>query len=141
MVEVPCLSSRGGDNPPDPISLPKPRPLSDYPMAPCKHEGSLIKQARHIRQASEVFLSMNAVKQALMRALACQCGTDSAHCSTATVKEVARMDCSGSMAHAEISENILFTTSMLHRFGLPYNYARLEDFLLPESCPCCYAPL
>ena len=141
MVEVPDLWSRGGDNPPDPISLPEPRPLSDYPMAPCKHEGSLISHARHIRQASEVFLSMIAVKQALMRAYAGQCGTDSAHYSTATVMEVARMDCPGSMAHAEISEGILFTTSMLHHFVLPYDYAKLEDFLLPESCPCCFAPL
>jgi hypothetical protein len=45
------------------------------------------------------------------------------------------MDCPGSMAHAEISEGIINTTSMLHRFGLPYNYAKLEDFVLLESCP------
>ena len=30
---------------------------------------------------------------------------------------------------------------MLYRFGLPYDYAKLEDFVLPESCPCCSAPL
>ena len=32
------------------------------------------------------------------------------------------MDCPGSMAHAEMSEWVLFTTAMLHRFGLPYNW-------------------
>ncbi len=51
------------------------------------------------------------------------------------------MDCPGSMAHAEMSEGILCTTSMLHRFGLPYDYAKLENFILPESCSCCSAPL
>jgi len=141
VVEVPRLWSREGDNPLDPISLPEPRPLSNYPLAPCKHECSLIKQARHVRQALEVFKTMNPVKQAMMRASACQCGTDFARCSTATESHVARMDCPGSMAHAEMSEGVLYTSSMLHRFGLPYDYAKLDDFVLPESCPCCSAPL
>ena len=66
---------------------------------------------------------------------------DSAHCSTSTVREVALMDCPGSMAHAEIGEGVLVCASMLHRFGLPYNYAKPEDFTLSESCPWCSAPL
>ena len=66
---------------------------------------------------------------------------DSAHNSTATVREVARMDCPGSIAHAETSEGVLYTSSMLHRFGLPYDYAKPEDYILPESCSCCSAPL
>jgi hypothetical protein len=45
------------------------------------------------------------------------------------------------MAHAEMSEGVLYTSSMLHRFGLPYDYAKLEDFIMPESRPCCSAPL
>ena len=65
---------------------------------------------------------------------------DTAHSSTTTVREVARMDCPGSMANAEMSEGILFS-STLHRFGLPYDYAKLEDFILPETCPRCSAPL
>jgi hypothetical protein len=106
-AEIPGLWSSDGDNPPEPISLPEPRPLSDYPLAPCKHECNLIKQARHARHALEVFETMEHVKHALMRASAGQCGMDSAHCSTATVREVARMDCLGSMAHAEMSEGVL----------------------------------
>ncbi len=51
------------------------------------------------------------------------------------------MDRLGSMAHAEISDGVLFTTFVLHRFGLPCNYAKMEDFVLPESSPCCSAPL
>ena len=47
--------------------------------------------------------------------------------------DVARIDCPGSMAHAELSEGVLFSSSMLHRFGLPYDFAKLEDFILPES--------
>ncbi len=139
MVEVPSLWSREGENPPEPISLPELRPLLDYPLAPCKHECSLIKQARHVRHALEVFEAMDPVKKALMRASACQCGSDTAHCSTTTVRDVARMDCPGSMAHAEMSEGVLHISSMLHHFGPPYDYAKLEDFVLPESCPCCSA--
>ena len=45
------------------------------------------------------------------------------------------------MAHAEMSEGIFCCAYMFHRFGLPYNYAKLEDFTLPESCPCWSAPL
>jgi len=84
---------------------------------------------------------MNPMKQALMRVSVGYCGMDSAHSSTATIREVARMGCTGLMAHTEMSEGILYTSSMLHRFGLPYDYAKLEDFILPESCPCCSAPL
>jgi hypothetical protein len=40
-----------------------------------------------------------------------------------------------------MSEGVLYTISMLHRFGLPYNYAKLEDFVLRESCPWYSAPL
>ena len=83
----------------------------------------------------EVFEAMDPVKKALMRASAGHCGTGTAHCSTTTVRDVARMDCPGSIAHAEMSEVFLYTSSMLHRFGLPYDYTKLEDFVLPESCP------
>ncbi len=89
----------------------------------------------------EVFDSVDPVKRALMRASAGQCGRDTAHCSTSTFMDVARLDCPGSMDHAELSKGVLFTSSMLHRFGLPYDFANLEDFILPESCPCCSAPL
>jgi hypothetical protein len=139
VVEVSGLWSRDDDNPPDSISLPEPRPLSDYPSAPCKHECSLIKQARHVKQALEVFEAMDPVNQALMRATAGQCGLDSAQCSTAIAREVARMGCPGSMAHSEMSEGVLYCSSMLYRFGPPYDYTKLEDYTLPESCPCCSA--
>ena len=76
-----------------------------------------------------------------MRATAGQCGRDSAHCSLATVEAVARMDCPASLAHSELSEGVLFGAATLHRFGLPFDYANLESSILPESCPCCSAPL
>ena len=79
---------------------------------------------------------MDPKKRALMRASAGQCDLDSAHRSTATVRDVANMDCPGSMAHAEMSEGVLYCASMLHRFGLPYDYAKREDFTLSDSCPC-----
>ncbi len=84
---------------------------------------------------------MDLLKQTVIRASAGQCGMDSAHCSTTTVRDVARMDCPCSMARAEISRGVLFYTSMLHSFGLPFDYVKLEDYILHESCPCCSAPL
>ena len=76
-----------------------------------------------------------------MSASAKQCGQDSAHGSTATSLEVARMDCPGSLAHVEISEGALYFSFVLHRFGLPYDYTKLEGNTLPESCPSCSAQL
>jgi hypothetical protein len=61
-MEIPGLWSRDGNNPSEPISLPEPRPLFDYPLAPCKHECSLIKQARRVSHALEVFETMDPVK-------------------------------------------------------------------------------
>jgi hypothetical protein len=57
------------------------------------------------------------------------------------VKAVATMDCPTSLAHVEASEASLFCASTLHRYGLPYEYAKLESCVLPKSCPCCNAPL
>jgi hypothetical protein len=141
VVEIPGRWSQEGDNPPDLISFPEPRPLTDYPLAPCKHECNFIKQPRHVRQAFYILEAMDPLHQTLMRASAGQCGMDSAHCSISIVREVALIDCPRSMAHAEISEGVLFCASMLHRFGLPYDYAKVEDFTLPESCPCFSAPM
>jgi hypothetical protein len=53
--------------------------IADYPLAPCMHECSLIKQARHVRQALEVFEAPDPLQQTLMRASTGQCGMDSAH--------------------------------------------------------------
>ena len=141
VVEVPGRWNKTGDRAPDPITLPDPRPLTDYVLAPCKNECGIIKQARYVRQAHHIFTSLDPVRKALMRASAGQCGRDSAHCSRATVEAVARMDCPASMAHSELSEGVLFSAATLNRFGLPYDYANLESCILPESCPCCSAPL
>jgi hypothetical protein len=58
-----------------------------------------------------------------------------------TVQAVARMDCPASLSHDELSEGTLFCAASLHRFGLPVDYAKLEATVLPETCPCCTAPL
>ena len=101
----------------------------------------MIKHARNVLKALEVFEAMDPLHQTLMRASTGQRGTDSEHCSTITVRDVARMDCLGSIDHVEISEGVIFCASMLHQLGLPYDYVKLEDFTLLESCPCCSAPL
>ena len=76
-----------------------------------------------------------------MRATAGQCGTDTAHCSSATVQAVARMDCPASLSHDQLSEGSLFCAASLHCFGLPVAFAKLDTWVLPETCPCCTAPL
>jgi hypothetical protein len=52
------------------------------------------------------------------------------------------MDCPSSLAHAETSEASLYSAATLHRYSLPYDYAKLETtVVLPEICPYCNAPL
>jgi hypothetical protein len=141
VVEIPGKYTGAAVQLPDPIVLPEPRSLADYALAPCKHECNILKQRRHVGQAHKLLERMDPLKQALMRASACQCGLDSAHCSSATVEAVARMDCQASLSHDGISESTLFCAATLHRFGLPVDYAKLENCVLPEACQCCAVPL
>jgi hypothetical protein len=57
------------------------------------------------------------------------------------VEAVAKMDRPTSLAHEDSSEATLYCAATLHRFGLPFDYARLSKVLLPEVCPCCFVPL
>jgi len=141
IVEVPGKWSRCGDATPVPIVLPETRTLLDFITAPCKQKVSLMRQTRQARQASNLYLKMDPVRQSLLRANACQCGRDSAHCSLQTVREVAAMNCPSSLTHDETSGASLFCVAILHRYGLPYDNAKLENQLLPETCACCNAPL
>jgi len=80
---------------PEPITLFEPRTLSDYITAPCKHECNIFKQIRHAKQAHRVLSTLNPIKQTLLRATAGQCGLDSAHCHSVTVKDVDKPDRTG----------------------------------------------
>ncbi len=51
------------------------------------------------------------------------------------------MDQPGFGVHGESSEATLFCAATLHRFGLPFYYARMEPKTLPEMCACCKALL
>jgi hypothetical protein len=113
----------------------------DFITAPCKQEVSLMKQTRHVKHASSFLKSMDPINQTLMRASADQCGRDSAHCSLQMVRGVATMDCPPALAHAETSEASLYCAATLYRFGLPMDYAKLDDVALPETCSCYNAPL
>ena len=49
-VEVPGRFDPEKQDPvPEPITLPKPRLVSDFITAPCRHECSIIKQVRHAK--------------------------------------------------------------------------------------------
>jgi hypothetical protein len=98
-----------------------------------------MRQARHVKQASNLLKSTDPIRQTLLRAG--QCGRDSAHCSLQVVRAVATMDCPTVLAHKETSETSLFFAATLHRYGLPLDYAKLEDYTLPEICSCCNVPL
>jgi hypothetical protein len=54
---------------------------------------------------------------------------------------IATMDCPTTLAHALTGEASIFCASTLHRYGLPLDCAKLENFTLPETCSCCNAPL
>jgi hypothetical protein len=84
---------------------------------------------------------MDPIRQTLMRASAGQCGRDSALWSLQVVCAVATMNCPAALAHRETSEASLYCAATLHRFGLPLDYAKLDDFIFPETCSCCNAPL
>jgi hypothetical protein len=93
-----------------------------------------MRQTRQVRQAFNLFKSIDPVRQTLMRATAGQCGRDTAHCSLHTAKVVATMECPANLSQTETSESMLFCASTLHRYGLPHDYARLEALTLPEVC-------
>jgi len=121
------------DPTPEPITLPEPRLLNDYITAPCKHECGIYKQIRHAMQAHGILTTLNPTTQALLRASASQCGLDSAHCHSSTVKDVASLDRPGGIDGGS-REAAIFCASTLHRFGLPVDCARLKTETLPESC-------
>jgi hypothetical protein len=54
---------------------------------------------------------------------------------------MATMDCPAALAHIETSEAFLYCAATLHRYGLPMDYAKLDDFTLPETSSCYNAPL
>jgi hypothetical protein len=127
-VEVPGRWNRNGDAPLDVIVLPEPRSLADFVTAPWKQEVSLMRQTRQARQASNLFKSMDPVRQTLMRATSGQCGRDTAHCSVNKVKAVATMECPAALPHAETSEASPYFTTTLHIYGL-----RLRKIGIPHS--------
>ncbi len=100
-----------------------------------------MRQTRQVQHASNMFESMDPVRQNLLCATAGQCGRATAHCSMYTVRAEATMEYSATLAHTGTSEAMLYSASTLHRYGLPHEYARLETLTLPEVCPCCTAPL
>ena len=65
---------------------------------------------------------------------------DSAHCHSATIRDVAKLDRLGGMDGGS-REATLFCDATLHRYGLLVDYARMETEILPETCACCQAPL
>ena len=104
VVEVPGKWNRTGDGEPDLIVLPEPRTIMEFITAPCKQEVSLMKQTRHVKQASNLLKSMDPIRQTLMRASAGQCGRDSAQCFLQVVRAVATMDCLAAATPTKTSE-------------------------------------
>jgi len=89
----------------------------------------------HVRRALEIFEAMDPLQQTLMKASAGQCGKDSAHCSTTTVREVALMDCPGSMAHAEINEGVLYVPLCFTASASPTTAPSSRTSLFPSHAP------
>jgi hypothetical protein len=93
-----------------------------------------MKQIRQAKHAFSLYNTMDPVRETLLRANAGQCGRDTAHYSLKTIRAVATMDCPSSRANQESSNASLFCASTLHRYGLPYDFAKLDTHELPESC-------
>ena len=56
-------------------------------------------------------------------------------------RAVATIDCPSSLAHDETSDASLYCAATMHRYGMPHDYAKMENLVLPETCACCSAPL
>jgi hypothetical protein len=54
--------------------------------------------------------------------------------------DVAKLDRPGGMDGGS-REEALFCAAILHRYGLPVDYAKMESETLPKMCVCCKAPL
>jgi len=121
--------------PPDPTGLP------DYVTSPFKHGCAILKQCRHIKKAHRVLSNMDPVRGALMRASAGQCDMDYVGCAASTMEDVTGLDHKVSTDKEGTSERSLFFAATLHSFGLPYEYARLETYVLQETSACYKAPL
>jgi hypothetical protein len=93
-----------------------------------------MKQTRHVKHAPNLLKSMDPIRQTRMRASIGQCGRDTAHCSLQVVRVVATMNCPTALAHTETSEASLYCAATLQHFGLPTDYAKLDDFILHETC-------
>ena len=63
---------------PEPIVLTDLRVPSDYVTTPCKHECAIMKQARHVRHAYQVWTDSTMTQRALMVSRSGQCGMDKA---------------------------------------------------------------
>jgi hypothetical protein len=57
------------------------------------------------------------------------------------VESVATTGRPNAMKHDEASKGTLFCAASLHRFSLPYDFAKLERAVLPEVCYCYSTPL
>ena len=98
LVEVPGAYDPEKQDPiPEPLTLPEPRLIHDYTTAPCKHECGIYKKIKDGKQAHKLLSTLNLTKQTLLRATAGQCGLDSAHCHSSTVKDVFSLDRPGGM--------------------------------------------
>ena len=93
-----------------------------------------MKQTRQAIHTSNLFKNMDHVRRTLLRANDVQCGSDSAYCSLKIFQAFASMDCPYALAHDETSEASLYCTASLHRYGLPHEYAKMENLVLPETC-------
>jgi len=117
----------------EPVTLPEPRLLSDYITPPCMHECGILKPIRHSKQAHKLLSTLSPTKHFLLRATAGQCGLDSAHCHSSTVKEVVSQDRPGGLDKGS-REIALFCAVILHHYGLLVDFARQKSETLPESC-------
>ena len=100
-----------------------------------------MRHAKHARRVLSI-RDLNPVKESLLRSTVSQCGIDSSHCHSYTVKDVAKLDRLGLRnVGVKSSEATLFYVVTPHRFGLSFDFARLDSEVMPMMCACGKAPL
>jgi hypothetical protein len=132
LVEVPgAYDPERPDPAPEPITLPEPRFLSDYTTAPCKHKCCIYKQIRHAKHAHRLLTTLNPTKQALLRASAGQCGLNSAHCHSSTVKDVVSLDRPGGVDGGSREAALLCAAILSASFQTARRLRKTEDLDSP----------
>ena len=136
-VEQAGLNTGSNTRPTEMVDLTDLRRLSDYPIAPSKHECAVIKRSLYARQVYALWKSADNTSRALLLGRAGQAGTDADSVRFTDEKDIANLHVPPHFKHLSGSDGILYSVATLHKFGIPYATSVAIADELPATCTCC----